>query len=351
MDRPDRQGHALNRPTGRAAEGASHPARHDPVTAVNHAMTARKILAFGEILWDLLPDGPVLGGAPFNFACRMGSLGHHALVASRLGRDDLGRRARGRIAELGMDARLIQSHDDKPTGTVPIKLGADGVPDFTILPDVAYDYIESEPALLEAAAAADCVCFGTLAQRTATSRETLYQVLDAAERSVKLADINLRRDCYSPETVRESLRRADILKLNEDEVRYVAALLALPPASYSEFAARLLTEAGLTHCVITLGPRGVFAASAEGEMAYEPGRDVAVKDTTGSGDGLTAAFVHALLNGANLRECCRLGNAMGSLVATRAGATHAVAPEALAAFLHDPPPAILEPSLRDYLPD
>lgn len=312
-------------------------------------MIQKPILAFGEILWDLLPDGPVLGGAPFNFTYRIGSFGHASQIASRLGRDALGEKALAKIQELAMDTALIQWHPEKPTGTVPIKLDAQGTPDFTIVPDVAYDFIEPKDDLLQAAAAAECICFGTLAQRNAASRGTLHRVLEAGTRSLKLADINLRRDCYSPETVRETMRQANILKLNEDEVRYVADLLGLPASPYPEFAARLLAQAGLTHCVITLGPKGVFAVAATGEQVYEPGRDVKVKDTTGSGDGLTAAFLHAHLQGQGLRDCCRLGNAMGSLVATQAGATNPISAEALEAFLAEPPPPIIEPSLKPYL--
>ncbi len=309
-------------------------------------MKPKNILAFGEILWDLLPDGPVLGGAPFNLAYRAGTFGHRSLIASRLGRDELGESAFEQAGQLGLDRALIQWHGDKPTGTVPIKLDDKGVPDFTILPDVAYDYIEISESLLREAARADCICFGTLVQRTPVSRETLYRTLEAAPNSLKLADINLRRDCYSPETVRESLNRTDIVKLNDDEVRYVAELLDLQAEPFPEFALRLMERCRLSHCIITLGPRGVFATNAAGEQVYEPGRDVVVKDTTGSGDGLTAAFISSLLEGESLRDSCLKGNAMGSLVAARAGATATVTQEELAAFLAEPPPPIMEPALE-----
>ncbi|MCB1125057.1 MAG: hypothetical protein KDM81_01075 [Verrucomicrobiae bacterium] len=311
-------------------------------------MISKNILAFGEILWDLLPDGAVLGGAPFNFTARVHSLGHRARMISRLGRDDLGRRAFDQATELGLDAGLVQWDDGKPTGTVPIKLDAAGVPDFNILPDVAYDRIELTDDLLRAAGEADCFCFGTLVQRTPHSRATLYALLDAASRSVKLLDINLRRDCYSPETVKESLRRADALKLNEDEVRYVAEQLELPAVPLPDFAARVIDSCELRLCIITLGAKGVFAANGSGQYAYEPGRDVPVKDTCGSGDGLTAAFLDAHLQGKTLGECCRIGNAMGSLVATQAGATEPVSRERIAEFLANPGTTIIEPALEAF---
>lgn len=312
-------------------------------------MTSKNILAFGEILWDLLPDGAVLGGAPFNFTARVHSLGHRARMISRLGRDDLGQRAFDQAVALGLDTSLIQWDEAKPTGTVPITLDAAGVPDFTILPGVAYDEIELSDALLQAAAQADCFCFGTLVQRTPRSRGTLHTLLEAAPRSLKLLDINLRRDCHSPATVKESLRRADLLKLNDDEVRYVAEQLDLPASPLPEFASRVIDVCRLQLCIITLGAKGVFAANAAGERAYEPGRDVPVKDTCGSGDGLTAAFVDAFLQDRPLAGCCRIGNAMGSLVATQAGATEPVSREAIAAFLAGLPAPIIEPTLKPFM--
>jgi fructokinase len=307
------------------------------------------VLAFGEILWDLLPEGPVLGGAPFNLACRLHLLGHQVHMASRLGRDELGRRARERMRALGLDEALIQWDDVKPTGTVPIRLDASGTPDFTIVPDVAYDYLEASDALLAAATRADCCCFGTLIQRHSVARNTLQAVLEAATDALKVLDINLRRDCYTAATVRDSLPRADLLKLNEDEVGYVADLLRLPASPLPEFADRVVETVDLKLCVITLGAKGVFAANAEGERAYEPGRKVAVRDTCGAGDGLTAAFLDAFFAGAPLAECCRRGNAMGALVATQAGATEPVRRTDLDAFLADLPEPIIEPALHDFL--
>lgn len=316
---------------------------------VNGCQEGRNIVAFGEILWDLLPAGPVLGGAPFNFAFRMATLGHRSWIASRLGEDELGRRAFERATAPGLDRGLIQWDEGRPTGTVPIVLDAQGVPDFTIVPDVAYDFIEIREDLLAAAAAADCFCFGTLVQRGPVSRRTLHAALEASVHSVKLLDVNLRRDCYSPDTVRESLRRADILKLNEEEAGYVAGLLGLPASPLTEFGDRVIERCGLDYCVITLGPFGVLGMSASGERVYEPGRDVPVKDTCGSGDGLTAAFADALLEGESLETCCRVGNAMGSLVATQAGATEPVSREALESFLSQPPAPIVKPALGSLL--
>ncbi|MBZ0257879.1 hypothetical protein K8I31_17580, partial [bacterium] len=180
-------------------------------------MNAKTIVAFGEVLWDLLPSGPQLGGAPFNFCYRAHSLGMNAAMISRLGRDDLGKQAHQRLVELGVSDTCVQWDEDRPTGTVKIELDQDNQPDYYIVPDVAYDFIQANGAALHAAQSADCICYGTLAQRHETSRETLKKLLSAAENAVKLYDINLRKKCYTKELITASLQQANIMKLNEDE--------------------------------------------------------------------------------------------------------------------------------------
>ncbi|RME92942.1 MAG: hypothetical protein D6766_09145 [Verrucomicrobia bacterium] len=344
-------GGSMPRSSGRLAGGVPPPTARahgqEPFSRSN--MTSKNIVAFGEILWDLLPDGPVLGGAPFNFTCRMHQFGHRARIISRLGRDDLGLKAFERIEVMGMDGSLIQWHDRKPTGTVPIRLSEDGVPDFEIVPDVAYDEIEPTPEAREAAAGADCFCFGTLVQRAPVSRATLAGLLEAATSGLKVLDINLRRNCYTPETVRFSLEKADWLKLNEDETAFVAEVGGLAARPLRDFARAVLERWKLQGCVITLGEKGVLAANARGELHYEPGRKVPVKDTCGSGDALTAAFVDALLAGLPLWECCRLGNAMGALVAMQAGATEPLARTSVEALLRAPGEAIVHEELQDLV--
>jgi len=296
-------------------------------------MTARKtIVAFGETLWDLLPSGAALGGAPCNFACRVNSLGDRGIIVTRLGRDGLGRKAFDRLRGLGMETDFIQWDDGRPTGTVPVKVGPDGTPDFTILPDVAYDRIEETPALRALAAGADGVCFGTLVQRSPVSRRTLDRVLEGAGRAVKLLDINLRKDCHSRETIEGSLARADVLKLNDQEARHLAGLFGLPGGSLPGIAEALLGRGRLSHVFVTLGAKGALAVSSKGERVYEPGYEVEVVDACGSGDAFTAGFFHELLGGRTLAEACRLGNLLGAMVAAQAGATVPITREEIEAF-------------------
>jgi fructokinase len=308
----------------------------------------KTILAFGELLWDLLPSGAVLGGAPGNFAYRINSLGHRGLMVSRLGRDTLGEKASQQLAALGMDTSFLQWDEGHPTGTVRVQIDAQGNPDFTILPGVAYDWIESTEPLLRLAREADCLCFGTLVQRAPTSRATLRRGLQAAPGALKLLDINLRKDCYSTETITESLQQADVLKLNEPEAKYLASLFQIPGEALDEFADAMLRRWELSHCLVTLGERGAFLASHSGERCYVPGYEVSLADTCGSGDAFSAGFMDGLLRGEPAAACLRFGNALGALVATQRGATEPIAVEVVRSFLAKEPPRVSEPSLERW---
>lgn len=285
------------------------------------------VVAFGEMLWDLLPSGRVLGGAPFNFAHRVASIGDRGIMISRLGDDDLGREALAAMRTLGMDTTCIQRDAGHPTGTVPVSLDARGSPVFTILPDVAYDHIEPSADAGAAVDRADCLCFGTLVQRSPVSARTLHGLLGRFEGKVRLLDLNLRRDCWTPRSVRSSIERADVLKLNDVEAAVIAPFYGLDGVSLREFPGRLLEDTRLSHVVVTLGAHGAFASSRNGESAYDAAHAVAVVDTVGSGDAFTAGFAHGLLAGWPLARSLAYGNALGALVAGQRGATGAVSPE------------------------
>ncbi len=280
----------------------------------------KTVMAFGETLWDLLPGGPLLGGAPCNFACRVNSLGDRAILATRIGRDELGTRAFEELGRRGLETALVQWDERKPTGTVPVKVDAKGVPDFTILPDAAYDFIEPRPALLEAAAEADCVCFGTLVQRSAVSRRTLHQVLGGASRALKFLDLNLRKGCFSPETVEASLERADVLKLNDEEARWLGKEFGFRASTEAALAREAAGRWGLDAVVVTRGEQGCVGVAGTQEVDL-PGQKVEVADTIGSGDAFSAAFVSLWLKGRPLEDCCGIANALGALVARAPGAT------------------------------
>ena len=307
------------------------------------------IVSFGEALWDLLPTGPVLGGAPLNFAYRLNSLDHRSIIVSRLGKDEFGQKACKQIVSLGMDDTYLQWDDTYPTGTVEVYFDKDKNPDYTIIENVAYDYIEFNADLEDIIESADCICFGTLAQRNTVSRQTIQSLLSKFSGKFKLLDINLRKKCYTGETLESSLDQATILKLNEEELVVLVGLFGLQGASAPNQAEHLLKHAGLKYCVVTLGDRGTLALSHRGEIIYRPGYQVSLIDPCGSGDGFTAGFIHALLEGESLNQACRLGNALGAMVAQQEGATQPISYKEALAFMETGCPGIVDRQLADYL--
>lgn len=302
---------------------------------------APRIVSFGEALWDLLPEGRRLGGAPLNFAYRCKELGCHSYMVSGLGDDTLGREARERIVGLGLDDRYIRTVPGVPTGTVEVYFDEFRNPDYTIIPNVAYDRITMTDELLELVSGADALCFGTLAQRSETSRRCLEKLLGAFRGRHLLLDLNLRKECYTEAIVRTSIDRADILKLNEEEADYLLGIFGLGapvPAETGQsggketgalrLAAEIKEAGNLDYCVVTLGPRGAVVAWADGSE-YVPGHAVELADPLGAGDAFTAGFLTALLEGVGPGEAAGRGNRLGSIVAGLPGAAEPVPPEFL----------------------
>ena len=224
-----------------------------------------------------------------------------------------------------MATTCIQRDARHPTGTVPVSLDAAGTPVFTIVQNVAYDHIEPAAEAEAAVMDADCLCFGTLIQRSPASARTLAVLLERFRGKLRLLDLNLRRDCWTPESVRSSIERADVLKLNDDEAAAIAPLYGLEGLPLCGFPVALLGKTRLSHVVVTLGPRGAFAVSGSGEVAYEPAYSVEVVDTVGSGDAFTAALPTACSRAGRLRARSDTGNALGACVAGQRGATGPVA--------------------------
>ena len=311
----------------------------------------QKIISYGEALWDLLPEGPVLGGAPCNLAYRFNSLGGQAVLVSRLGEDDLGREARARISALGLNTQHLQSDSEHPTGTVEIEFDDAGQPDYDIITNVAYDFIEKSDALLAEVQDVNAICFGLLAQRQPTSRATLHAMLDATPQSaIKLLDINLRKDCYTMETIRASLKRATLLKINDDEARIVAQMFDHSEQKDVPAIARQLVEDwNLIHCVVTLAERGACCVSKDAPAHYDPGHVIEMVDPCGAGDAFTGAFLHGLLEGMSVAECLQRGNALGAAVATQRGATEPVEDATLRQFLSGNSRRVEDPELMAAL--
>ena len=279
------------------------------------------IVGLGEVLWDLLPQGKQLGGAPANFAYISGVLGHRAIVASATGADALGRDLRRRLAELKLDTSFVQMDPIHPTGTVKVRLDANGQPEYEIERDVAWDFLEWTPQWEQLAAQADAICFGSLAQRSAVSQSTVRSFL-AGSRSeaIRIFDVNLRQNFYSAEVLRESFRLANVAKLNDSELPVVMRSLDLSGDDERTSAASLLRAFGLKLVCVTRGARGSLLVR-EGECDEHQGFAVRVQDLVGAGDAFTATLAHHVLRGSPLRVVNEAANRMGAWVASQAGGT------------------------------
>ena len=284
-----------------------------------------RIVGLGELLWDLLPEGKKPGGAPANFAYHARALGDEALPVSRLGADPLGKELRGMLRDLGLLDRYVQADPQHATGTVQVALDAQGVPSFTITPEVAWDYLAWNRGLAELAARTDAVCFGSLAQRSPVSRATIRAFLSATRPGcLRVFDVNLRQSWWSPEVLRESLSRSSIAKLNETELPVVLEALELPGDGPAEDGCRALRQAfDLALVCLTLGGEGSLLCTAS-ETLRSPGVKVEVADTVGAGDGFTAVLCHHWLRGAPLERTAEAANRYGAWVASQVGPTPAV---------------------------
>ncbi len=290
------------------------------------------IVGLGELLWDLLPAGAQLGGAPANFAYITSLLGDKGIPASRLGQDSLGADAIRRLRELNLPTEFIQKDADHPTGTVKVEVDRAGQPRFEIAESVAWDFLEWTPQWQKLAQQADAACFGSLAQRSEESRITIRKFLQATRKSaVRVFDVNLRQDFYSIEVLAESMKLATIVKLSHEELPRIMSLFDLEIREEEASARKLLSHEVKLVCV-TRGSSGSLLVSAD-EFNEHPGFKVKVADTVGAGDAFTAALVHGHLRGTSLAQINETANRVGAWVASQPGATPSLKPDGLARTL------------------
>lgn len=279
------------------------------------------VVGLGELLWDLFPEGKQLGGAPANFAYMTSLLGDEGLVASRVGNDALGRSAARRLQRIGLKSSHIQLDPAHRTGTAKVEVDGAGQPTFEFAESVAWDFFQWTTNWHELAEKADAVCFGSLAQRSPRSRATVRAFLQAAgNRTVRVFDVNLRQPFYSAETLDESLKLTDIVKLNQEEIAAVPRLLGFSGEGEERQARWLRDTYRLKLVCVTRGEQGSLLV-AENEAINHPGCKVRVADTVGSGDAFTAALVYHYLRRASLATLSEAANRMGAWVAGQAGAT------------------------------
>lgn len=281
----------------------------------------RSIVGLGEVLWDLLPRGKQLGGAPANFAYISSLLGHRGIVASRMGADALGKELRARLLELKLDDSFLQIDTDHPTGAVRVTLDHAGQPDYEIERNAAWDFLEWTPQWQRLAAEANVVCFGTLAQRSDVSRTTIRAFL-AASRSnaIRIFDVNLRQEFFSKDILADSFGLASVAKLNDLELPTVMERLGLPYNDQKPAAELLRRTFDLELVCVTRGNRGSLLLR-KNESNEHPGFAVRVADLVGAGDGFTAALAHHLLLRSPLHRMNEAANRLGAWIASQRGGT------------------------------
>ena len=281
------------------------------------------IVGLGELLWDLLPSGKKIGGAPANFAYHAASLGNQGLIVSQIGDDSLGQEIISDLQKIHLNTSYINIDPAHPTGTVQVEIDAHGQPSYTIIQNVAWDYLEWTDSLEHLATKTDAVCFGTLAQRTPTAHETIQGFLKKtiSGSTIRVFDVNLRQHYYSDSLIGECARVADIIKLNQDELPIVAQLLGLKIyADLKDQSREMLDRYGLKLICVTRGAEGSLMVTPA-ECDEHTGFPVQMADPVGAGDAFTAAMVHHYLRGSNLEQINVAANRLGSWVAGEVGAT------------------------------
>lgn len=277
------------------------------------------VIGVGEILWDLLPSGPRMGGAPANFACHAGALGAESSIISRIGDDRPGARLLENLIALGLPVSGISIDPSHSTGSVSVTLIDDGQPAFSIAPDAAWDHLEPDPHLERLITQADAVCFGTLAQRSNTSAETIRSLVALTDpETLRVFDVNLRQNHFSEATVRASLELANVLKLNDAELPGIAGMLEIRGSTH-ECLAALVERFGLRLVALTRGSRGSLLYDGT-DWCEHPGLAVKVSDTIGAGDSFTAAMTMGLLNHWPIADISETANEVATYVCSQSGA-------------------------------
>lgn len=279
----------------------------------------KKILGIGELVWDVFPSGKQLGGAPVNFAYFAKELGAEAYPVAALGCDELGDEAMEVVRPSGLKLDYIQ-RTSLPTSRVLVTTDEEGVPQYEIVENVAWDAMECTPEILDLASQADVICWGSLAQRSRKSRESILAMVDAApENCLRVFDINLRQKFYSKEVIEESLKRADILKLNEDELPVVSEIFAVE-GSEADQIAHIIKRFSLRSIIYTQGAVCSEVYDASGLVSRMDTPKVKVADTVGAGDSFTATYVTSILLGKTPAQAHELAVKVAAYVCTQNGA-------------------------------
>lgn len=278
------------------------------------------IVGLGEALWDVLPEGKKIGGAPANFAYHVSQFGLKSLAVSAIGKDKLGEELLENFDANGLNYHIPAV--DYPTGTVQVEIDQAGIPQYNIKENVAWDNIPFTPELEEIAHNTQAVCFGSLAQRSVVSRNTILEFIDAMPKNddtLKVFDINLRQGFYNKEIICESLRRCNILKINDEELVTVSRLKGYPGIDLQDKCWILLGKYNLKMLILTCGVNGSYVFTP-GNVSFKETPKVEVADTVGAGDSFTAAFISSIIKGKSVEEAHETAVNTSAFVCTQNGA-------------------------------
>lgn len=284
-------------------------------------MKAKYIVGLGEVLWDILPSGRKLGGAPANFAYHVSQFGLPGCVVSAVGRDDLGLEIVEKLDLKNIESTIATV--DRPTGTVEVTVDTAGIPSYDIRPDVAWDHIPFTPELEELARNTRAVAFGSLAQRSPESRDTIVKFISAmpdTPDTLIVFDINLRQNHYTKETVEQSLRLCNVLKINDEELETLKQMFGIKVEGPAASCRELINICGLKMVILTCGTEGSFVFSANGDESFISTPQIEVADTVGAGDSFTAAFIASLLRGFSVEDAHQRAVETAAYVCTQSGA-------------------------------
>lgn len=281
-------------------------------------METKYVVGLGEALWDCLPEGKKLGGAPANFAFHAGQWGLQAVAVSALGQDELADETVAQLEEKHLS--YVMPRVPFPTGTVQVTLNAEGVPSYDICEGVAWDNIPFTDAICDVARNAQAVCWGSLAQRSKVSRTTIYTFLDNTPANcLRVFDINLRQQFYTKDIITESLRRCNVLKINDEELVVIGRLFGYDGLDLENKCWLLLGKYNLDMLVLTCGTNGSYVFTP-GARYFQPTPKVEVADTVGAGDSFTGTFVANILQGRDVAEAHKRAVQVSAYVCTQNGA-------------------------------
>lgn len=289
-------------------------------------MTKFLVAGLGEILWDVLADSEEIGGAPINFAYHAGALGAESIAISTIGNDERGKLAKEELLARGLNLEAVSIDKDHATGFVEANVDTKGVAHYFFPENIAWDHLALNEKAMQLAPKIDAVCFGTLAQRSEKTREAINIFLSAAPQAMKVYDMNLRQHFYSKEIIRDSLKKADVLKLNDDEIKAVAPMFSLK-GDDNEILRSLHKKFNLKYSVLTRGGNGSLLIG-NGEEVESCGTIVKnMADTIGAGDSFTASVIIGLLQGHSLEQISKHANKLAAYVCSCKGAMPAIPEE------------------------